>query len=271
MMNPTGIDYITLYDLHPLDLIPIAAAAGAETLTIPAVPVKLSHGGSFSILRDANLRHDIMSCLAEHGVRLGMIDGLVIMPGMDVGEYERGLADFAEMGVTTVNSVSFDDLDRSIDSFGRLAQVAAGVGMTVLIECCPALTVRTLGQALSIVQQIALPNFRLLIDTMHVSRTGEAGTVASLDPALIGYVQVSDAPLAMPASNDAYMEEAMYERMLPGEGELPLEAILRHVPDGVIVGAEIPQRSRLRSGWSKLQCAKTALTGTRRLLEQARR
>ena len=45
-----------------------------------------------------------------------------------------------------------------------------------------------------------------------------------------------------------YMEEAMFERMVPGQGELPLQAILAAVPADVIVGLEVPLRSQAESG-----------------------
>lgn len=269
-MNPTGIDYLTLYDTHPLDFIPIVAAAGAETLTIPAGNLPLTDGRSFSLLEDVALRRDIRTSLADHGVRLALVDAFVIMPGLDIGEYERGMEAVAELGVTMINTLSFDAMDRSVEAFGRLAEAAAPFGIEVLLECCPALTVATLAQAKAIAAQIDRPNFKLLIDTMHVSRSGEGADAASIDPALIGYVQVCDAPLAMPPSTDAYMEEAMYERMIPGEGELPIVEILRNVPDDIVVSAETPLRSLREAGRSKLECAQRVLDATRRVLMEAR-
>ena len=44
------------------------------------------------------------------------------------------------------------------------------------------------------------------------------------------------------------MEEALYERRAPGDGDLPLVEFLRHVPDGVVVGLEIPIRSEAERG-----------------------
>ncbi len=67
-----------------------------------------------------------------------------------------------------------------------------------------------------------------------------------LGPEKIGYVQLSDTTLKPRLKS--YMEEAMYERMAPGDGELPLAEILAAVPADVVVGLEIPMRSLAESG-----------------------
>ncbi len=40
----------------------------------------------------------------------------------------------------------------------------------------------------------------------------------------------------------------MFERMVPGEGELPLSEILAALPDDIDIGLEVPQRSLALSG-----------------------
>src|SRR5690606_12659160 len=89
---------------------------------------------------------------------------------------------------------------------------------------------KQVGPALEVVRGVGLPNFSLLIDTMHFFRLGNTvAEFAALDPALVGYVQLADAPWE--ARFETYMEEAMYERMAPGDGELPLAELLRHTPE----------------------------------------
>jgi hypothetical protein len=44
------------------------------------------------------------------------------------------------------------------------------------------------------------------------------------------------------------MDEALHERRAPGDGDLPLAEFLRHVPDGVVVGLEVPIRSEAEAG-----------------------
>jgi sugar phosphate isomerase/epimerase len=91
---------------------------------------------------------------------------------------------------------------------------------------------------------------------------------AALDPALIGYVQLADAPWAQ--RFDTYIEEAMYERMAPGEGELPLAAFLAHVPDGVVISIEIPLRSRAERGEGVRERTARCIAAARTMLARAR-
>jgi sugar phosphate isomerase/epimerase len=86
-----------------------------------------------------------------------------------------------------------------------------------------------------------------MIDTMHVARSGATtADLAALDPATVGHIQLCDVPRT-PVIPD-YMEEAMWERGVPGEGELPLADMLSALPRGRIVGLEIPRRSEALAG-----------------------
>lgn len=266
-MHVIGTDYLTLFGLHPVAYIEAAAKAGAQSVAFfPASMDPLPQGhAAFSILDDATLRRDIRSALDATGVRLGMIDGLAVWPGRDVSDYEKGLAGLAEIGVTLANSVSFDAMDRSIDQFGKLAEMTRAHGIRLIFESCPVLTVRTLAEAKHIAETVG-NGAGVLIDTLHVSRSGEADLVAKLDPSLIGYVQICDAPAAAPADDAAYMDQAMYERMIPGEGELPLGIIVDAIPDDVIISVEVPLRAHLQAGVPLVECARLAIDGTHKLL-----
>ena len=56
------------------------------------------------------------------------------------------------------------------------------------------------------------------------------------------------AQVPMPAVIDNDMEEALYERRAPGDGDLPLAAFLAQVPGHVPVGIEAPVRSEAEAG-----------------------
>ena len=107
--------------------------------------------------------------------------------------------------------------------------MAADAAMETTLEFSTGLAIADLATALDAVRAVGRPDFRLLIDTMHLVRSGSGpADVAVLDPALIGYIQLSDVPL-VPTIAD-YMEEACFERMVPGTGEAPLLEILDALP-----------------------------------------
>jgi sugar phosphate isomerase/epimerase len=119
-----------------------------------------------------------------------------------------------------------------------------------------------------VVRKVGLPNFSLLVDSMHFFRLGNTlADFAGLDPALVGYVQLADSPWG--PRFDTYIEEAMYERMVPGEGELPLRDFLRLVPDGVVVSLEIPLRSLAEQGEGPRERTKRCIDAARRLMREA--
>jgi sugar phosphate isomerase/epimerase len=137
--------------------------------------------------------------------------------------------------------------------------------MEVVLEMCPVLTVSNLDTAMAAIEHVGRPNFRLLVDTMHLVRSGSgAADLAALDPALIGYVQLCDAPLEPSVSN--YGEESLFERMVPGEGELPLRDILAVLPPDCVLGLEVPMRAAAEAGVSPRDRLQRCMDGARRLL-----
>ena len=113
------------------------------------------------------------------------------------------------------------------------------------------------------------PNGRILVDLLHVARSGgTAADLAKLPASLIGHVQLSDAPLAAPP-DDALVTEARGRRLPPGEGELPLVAMMNALPSGVPLSTESVTTGSL-PGLSPLESAKRAHAGAMRVLAQWR-
>ena len=65
---------------------------------------------------------------------------------------------------------------------------------------------------------------------------------------------------------DNYMEEAMFERMVPGEGELPLQDLVSAFPRDVVVELEVPQRELALAGISPTDRLRPCVEAARRLL-----
>ena len=82
---------------------------------------------------------------------------------------------------------------------------------------------------------------------MHLIRSGaSAADLAALDPSLISYAQLCDVPLKSPYPSYGY--EAAFERLCPGEGELPLKDIIAALPKDVTIGLEIPMLAKAEAG-----------------------
>jgi len=162
--------------------------------------------------------------------------------------------------------VTFEpDFQRNVEQFGRLAELASKFGIETLIEFVAIFAVGDLPTAHALVREVARPDFRLLIDTMHVGRSGAtAADLAAIDPALIGYIQLCDAPLK--PTNPDYMDEAVHQRLVPGDGELPLFDMLAALPRDLIVGLEVPLRSEAEAGIGPHERLGRCLTAARELM-----
>ena len=249
-MDRIGIEFLSVFGLPPVDFVNLAADLGCHYIStgLTSIPYDPPTYPRFSLRDDPALRREMVAALRDRGVSISLGEGLLVRNGADVRDLATDLAIMAELGVGRINTVSFDaEFTRSVDQFGVLAEMAAAAGMETTMEFGPGLSGPDLPTALDAVRAVDRPDFRLLIDTMHLVRSGSgADDLVALDPAVIGYVQLSDVPLV--SRFPTYMDEAMFERMVPGTGELPLLDILAALPRDVVIGLEIPLRSEAEAG-----------------------
>lgn len=270
-MTQFGIEYQTVLGYPPVDFVHLAADLGCR-----AISMKARGGGgpynpwgfdTYSLIEDAALRRRMVSALAERDVSISLGEGFVVVPGADLLADTENLDLMEELGVKRVNAVTMDpDLDRSFDQIAAFVEVAAARGMETTMEFAKSLTVADLPTAMRAVEHVSSPEFRLLIDTMHVVRSRvTAEDLASLDPGLIGYVQLCDAPLEQ--QNEVYRDDSS-DRLAPGEGELPLLDLMLALPTDVPVGIEVPMRRRAADGATPQECARAAVEGSRRVMAE---
>src|SRR5205814_1248927 len=92
------------------------------------------------------------------------------------------------------------------------------------------------------------PNVTIMLDTWHFFRTsGELAQLENLPPGAIGAVQVGDAAAAAWGTR---VDPPSPDRMLPGEGAVPVReivAIARRNNPAVVVGIEVFNRSLIDS------------------------
>ena len=267
-MEQLSIEHLSVFGLPPVSFVHLAADLGCKYIGtgLTAFPYNPHGYGPFSLRDDAALRREMTAVIRDRDVSISLGEGCTVLPGTDIGSCASDLDIMCELGINRISTVSLDpDLNRSLDQFGLLVAMAAARDMEVVLEPCPILTVSNLEMALAAIDHVGQENFRLLIDTMHVVRSGSgAADLAALDPALIGYVQICDALLEPVLPN--YGEESLFERMVPGEGELPLGDILAVLPPGRVIGLEVPMRGAAEAGIGPHDRLERCVDGVRRLL-----
>jgi len=265
-MHKLSLHHLTMLDAHPLQLVDAAAAGnfdycGLRIVAPTAADTIVDVAGNPALVRD------LASRLSATGIQLLDIEAIWLQPSTKIEALVPALEAGRTLGAKHVLSVGFDD-DRSrlMDNFGRLCEAAARLDMTVGLEPITYCSVGTLPDALLVVTQSGQPNARLLIDALQFFRSGaNSEDLDTIDPALIEYIQICDAPRVAPASVEERRIEARTARCLPGNGELPLRDLLSRLRPDLTLAVEAPTRA-LR-GLPFNEQARQISTQVRRLLE----
>ncbi|GGN19737.1 sugar phosphate isomerase/epimerase family protein [Streptomyces fuscichromogenes] len=269
-MDRLAIEHQTVFGLPPVEFVHLAADVGCRyiAMALSGTPHNPHGYPAYSLRDDAGLRARMSAAMRERGVSISLGEGFVVRPGTDLRDSGADLDIMAQLGVPRVNTVSLDpDLGRSLDQFGVLAEMAALRGMETTVEFAPSLTVKDLDAAVAAVRHVAREGFRLLVDVMHLVRSGHsAANLAALDPTLVGYVQLSDNTVRQRGST--YREDSV-DRMVPGRGEFPLTEILAALPRNVVIGLEVPMLSRAEAGESTHERVRQCVRAARELLVTA--
>lgn len=261
-----GIEYLSTFGMDPVEYIHLAADLGFDfaSLNLGGSANRLPPHPEYQWRHDHRLQAAMKQAIASCDIAIGLVEGFGIMPDISVADHAPALDLVAELGARSICAVSMErDLPRTHAEFAALTDMAAQRGLITTTEVCAGV-MRNLERSLEAHAAVDNPSFRLLIDTMHFFRFGsDVEDMAVLDPAVIGHVQLCDVP--MPAEIDDYMEEALYERRAPGDGDLPLVEFMNRLPDGTPIGLEVPIRSELEAGISAKDRFARLLAATRSL------
>jgi sugar phosphate isomerase/epimerase len=271
-MDRLGIEMLSVFGMPPVEYVELTADLGCRYITTGLAgfaPLKNPAYPPFSLRDDHQLRRELLAAMDDRGVSISLGEGLLIAPGVDIQSYAADLDIMAGLRIPRINTVSLEpDRARTFDELAGLTALAAERGIATCIEPVVGLSIADLPAALAALTYVDRDEISLLIDTMHASRFGaSADDLRSLPPQRIGYIQLCDTTLQPRMKN--YAEEAMYERLAPGEGELPLADILAALPDDRVVGLEVPMRSRAEAGVSAYDRLLPCVESARALLARA--
>lgn len=154
----------------------------------------------------------------------------------------------AALGGTTVVAAHIGgaalDLDRDIPAFAKLCDDAAAYGLRIAFEFVGFTVVRDVATAMRIVEGAGRPNGGYVADVGHVLRGGGAiDDIRALPAGRIFTVQIMDGARQAPVD---LVEEAMYGRRMPGDGEFDVPRFLKVLGEMGVrasLGAELYRRS----------------------------
>ncbi|MCX7285496.1 MAG: TIM barrel protein [Novosphingobium sp.] len=258
---------------------PISLASGVVPEFGPVATIEAAVAGGFDMVGlwvdpatwSAQDSREARAALAAGGLPLLDVEVVWIKPDSLIDDHRRILdvgADLAAANVLCVSSVP--DHARTADHLVQLCRHAEGSGLRIALEFGIFTEVKDLATALSILDAVAHPLRAVLIDPIHVDRSGTTiADIARIDPALLPYAQFCDAPALRPdpADFDAVIDDAINLREQCGEGALPLAALYRALPANIPLAIELRSQALRDAFPHPALRARAVAEATRRWLE----
>lgn len=263
-MNPVALASGVLPEFGAVTVIEAAARAGFDMTGLWIEPDEWT----------ATDTRAARAALRTSGLPLLDVEVVWLKPDSRDADHALVIEVGAELGARAVLVVSSEPDDAV--TAARLTELcirAAPAGMRVALEFGLFTQVKTIAQALSILARVDHRAAALLVDPLHLARSGGTpADVAALDPALLAYAQLCDAarPGADPADADAIFDEAVDGRLQLGEGGLALSALVGALPAGLPLAIELRSKA-LRDSWpDPVDRAAAVARATRTFLDSLR-
>ena len=250
MARPLSLAAGVLPDFEPPEVVSASAAAGFDMVGV------WFDAETWSPARAREVRRRL------DGTGLVALDMEPVFVTPDGDDGERLIDAAAEVGARNVLTVSRGLAPAAFAArFAELCDHAAPAGITVVVEPTMLYSVATLAEAQQVVACAGRPNGAILADNLHLDRAGSEPIAAlgEVDPALLPYAQVCDAP-ARPAdtSRAGLFSDARYGRRLLGDGDLPVREFIAALPKGIPLSLEIRSR-HLRERYPDASARATAV------------
>jgi sugar phosphate isomerase/epimerase len=231
-----------LFKAAPVEAVTAAAAGGFDAVGM-RVAGRQPGDGSTSVIGNAAAVRDIRRRRDDAGIAITHVTAYWVTRDLPLSAFLPVIETAAELGAGMIGVNCGDpDEDRFVSFMARYCEAAARYRLKLALEFMPYSDAKTLQQAARMVRRAAQPNFGLMIDPLHLARSGGTpADVQRVEPGLIYMVQLCDAPLEKPAALEL-RSEALGNRLYPGEGGLPLYDLLDAVPPEAQIDVEIPCR-----------------------------
>jgi sugar phosphate isomerase/epimerase len=252
-MPQLTLGWLTLLNTQPPDVITAAAEAGFKSVSIRITGRKL--GDDFmKIVGNKPVMQDLKKRLKDGGLRLSNTSVYHMSPDITLDDVRPAIEASAELGAAIMVATCTDqDHARWTQFIGRVCEEAGKHGLKVALEFVPFSQCRTIEAGSAIVRNVGASNFGLLIDPLHLARSGGSpADIGKVDPKHIVFVQLCDAAAKAPPF-EGLPNEARTGRFYPGDGALPLYDFLDALPPGIEIECEMP-----RIDFEKLPAAEQA-------------
>lgn len=215
-------------DATPHELVSAAAAAGFAAIGVRP-PAEL--------LRDHRALVELRRRLDDAGLEVHEVE--VVRIGSTDDDTSALVEAAVVLRATAVLVVSdLPDQAASLDRLAEVAEMCRDAGTVAALEYMAWTTPSTPEVAVEMASQV---DATVVVDVLHHVRVGADKHALALvaKSGRLGWLQLCDAAEAAPIGRDALIREARHERLVPGTGSLPLDALLAAVPPATLVSVEV--------------------------------
>lgn len=244
----------------PLERVRIAAQAGYDGLGL-----RIDEGWP-----EATDLQEVRATVDAHGLLLLDVEMVMLTAdGRHDAQARRAIDAARALRPRHLVTVCFDgDRARSVMRLRELAEQLDGSGVRAVLEFLPFSSVTTLADARALITEAELGDqVAVLVDVLHLVRSGASPADITQVPAEeLPYLQVCDAPAGHGRmTRGELFREAIGERVLPGEGTLPVRESIAAFPVGCPLSVEVLSETLMRD-FGPLERVRMALDATRAML-----
>ncbi len=125
-----------------------------------------------SVVASATATREIRQVLDDTGVRLASVNALQFYPDVTWDALAPIVDCAARLRSPVIIANVFDQGPQFMENFGRFSDAARAADIRIALEFLPYSRVRTLDAALDLIQNNGRPNVGLLVDALHLDRSG---------------------------------------------------------------------------------------------------
>jgi len=241
MKTSFSLAHLTVLGLAPPEMIAVASRTGYQTVGLRLIQVTETTPG-YPLMDDKPMMRATKSAMAATGIEVLDIEFVKVTPEIRVASLELFLAAGAELGARYVITSPYDpDLTRLADRLAAISDLASQYRLRAVLEFFPWTVVPDLGSALKMVKAVERPELGILVDTLHFNRSkSRLEQLDEIPVARLPFVHVCDALVQDSYTTEELLLAGRAERLPPGEGDIDIKGILRHMPDGIPLALEAP-------------------------------
>ncbi|WP_320202174.1 sugar phosphate isomerase/epimerase family protein (plasmid) [Agrobacterium sp. rho-13.3] len=243
-MAERSLHHLTMINKHPVQIAEAAAAGGFSHCGIRLVAPRAGDP-LIDILKEPGGIVALGDRLTSLGIGLLDIEAVWLSETTNVADLYPAFEAGQRLGARYLLAVGNDpEPNRQHENFQALCEAAELYDLKVGLEFISYCQINSLQKAADVVVKSGRSNAGLIIDSLQFFRSGM--TPSDLTPeiaARVLYAQICDARLEAPATIDEKRFEAREDRLLPGDGELPIRELMAALPPYIPMSLEAPTQT----------------------------